>query len=138
MATFYADNVTLARDVPLELRENDSNGIAKVVVDKISLTAANVTNNDLVQIGTIPAGARLLTDSFVDASAFGTSGAIVVGTADNDDEFAASASVVSAARVTLSTNKDYVATEDTPVYVKITNKGDASTLTLNSVLKFLF
>lgn len=138
MATFYADNVTKARTVPSTLVEADAASDVKRKFDKWSLAGASVTNNDLVQVGTIPAGARLLPDSYVDFGAFGTSGAAVIGTAANDDEFAVTADVSSAVRVTLAANLDYVATVDTPVYVKITNKGNAATLTLYAHLKFLF
>lgn len=136
MATFYADNQAKTRAVPPQLIENDSNAVVKVNVDKWSLAGASVTNNDLVQIGVIPAGARLLPNSYVDTNAFGTSATIEVGTAASSTAFAASTSVSSATRVTLSANLDYVASANTPVFVKITNKGNASTLTLNPVLMF--
>lgn len=136
MTTFYADNQAKIRAVPQQLIENDANAVVKVRTDKWSLAGASVTNNDLVQIGYIPQGARLLPNSFVDTNAFGTSATIEVGTAASSTAFAGSTSVSSATRVTLSANLDYVADAGTPVFVKITNKGNATTLTLNAVLFF--
>lgn len=139
MATFYGTNTTKRRTTPTTLIENSDKGIVKAEVDSFSLTGANVTNNDLVQVGTIPAGARLMPGSYIDFGAFGTSGTVTVGDSTTANKFATTADVSSAARVTLSAAGDYTAgTSDVPVYVKITNKGNATTLTGVAYLHYLF
>lgn len=82
-----------------------------------------------VKIGTLPAGAVITAVELLNTAAFnaGTTNVIIVGTAADDDAYAAAADLAEAAGFTRYSAKAALLSADTDIFVKYTQSGTAAT-----------